>query len=298
VRIATSLVLFGFLSLPVHAAEVISFDEMPAPNANEPTLSEEYAHLGVHFSSADDGSVWDGVTHGDPGGWELEGTNGSAFAGFNGSSFRMSAHFDAPVPKFRVDVSAASGATPGGTFAVEGYRGGVMVERTGIVLGAVNEWKTIELAAQVDRVDFVGDTRGFRPFGVDNLQWGIDAPTRLDVAIDVRPDSQENPVNPGSNGMLPVALLGASGFDVMQVDPESLALGVAGAPARDVAYQDANGDGLVDLVAHYPMPQTGTAYGDTSMCLTGATLEGVELAGCDTIRTVPQAPAAAKARKR
>jgi hypothetical protein len=181
---------------------------------------------------------------------------------------------------------------------VEGYRGGVMVERTGIVLGAVNEWKTIELAAQVDRVDFVGDTRGFRPFGVDNLQWGIDAPTRLDVAIDVRPDSPENPVNPGSNGMLPVALLGASDFDVMQVDPDSLALGVAGAPARDVAYQDANGDGLVDLVAHYPMPQTGTAYGDTSMCLTGATLEGVELAGCDTIRTVPQAPAAAKARKR
>ena len=297
-RFATSLTLVGFLSLPVRASEVISFDEMTAPNANAPTLSEEYAHLGVHFSSADDGSLWDGVTNGDPGGWELEGSNGSAFAGFNGRSYRMTARFDASVPAFRIDVAAASGATPGGTFAVEGYRGGVMVERTALVLGAVNEWKTVALAAEVDRVDLVGDTRGFRPFGVDNLRWGIDAPPRLEVAIDVRPETRDNPVNPGSNGVLPVALLGSPALDVLQVDPDSLALGVAGAAARHVRYEDANGDGVLDLVAHYAMPETGTAYGDTSMCLTGATLSGVDLAGCDAVRTVPAPPAAQKSRQR
>jgi hypothetical protein len=98
--------------------------------------------------------------------------------------------------------------------------------------------------------------------------------------------------------VLPVALLGSDSFDVMDVDPDSLALGVNGAPAVQFAYADANGDGWIDLVAHYNVPETGTAYGDTSMCLTGATMDGVELAGCDAIRTVPKPAAAQKARKR
>jgi hypothetical protein len=288
VRIATSLALAGFLAFPASAGEVISFDEMPAQNANAPTLSEEYAHLGVHFSSIDDGSTWDGMSHGDPGGWELEGDNGPTFAGFNGRSYKLTARFDAPVPAFKVDVAAGSGADPGGTFAIEGYRNGALVERTGLVLGAVNEWMTVALSAEVDQVVFVGDTRGFRPFGIDNLRWGLDAPQRIDVAIDVRPGSRENPVNPGSNGLLPVSLLGSDTLDVHDVDTESLALGVSGAPALRTWYFDTNGDGVVDLLVLYSTPATGTAYGDTSMCLTGATREGVELAGCDAIRTVPR----------
>jgi hypothetical protein len=277
---------------------MISFEEVAAQNSNRVTLGEEYAHLGVHFSSADDGAIWDGMSSGDPGGWELEGTNGPAFVGFNGRSYKLTARFDAPVPAFHVDVSAASGAEPGGTFALQGYRAGALVETTSVTLGGLDQWLTVALAAEVDQVVFVGDTRGFRPFGADNVGWGIDAPTRIDVAIDVRPDSSENPVNPGSNGVLPVALLGSGSFDVMNVDPGSLALGVNAAPAVKMAYADANGDGWMDLVAHYRTPETGTAYGDTSICLTGATIDGVEFAGCDTIRTVPGSPAAQKERRR
>ncbi len=296
-RIATFLILAGFAAGPAAASEVISFEEVPAQNSNG-SISEEYAHLGVHFSSLDDGSVWDGMSNGDPGGWELEGTNGPSFAGFNGRSYRLAATFDAPVPAFRVDVSAASGADPGGAFALEGYRAGALVERVNVTLAGLNQWMTVALTAEVDRVVFVGDTRGFRPFGVDNLNWGLDAPPRIDVMIDVRPGSTENPVNPGSNGMLPVALLGSESFDVMDAAPASLALGVNGAPAQAIEYADANGDGWIDLVAHYSNPDIGTAYGDTSMCLTGETLEGVEFAGCDAIGTVPKAPAAQKARGR
>jgi len=298
VRKAAILTLAGFMAGPVSAVEVISFEEMPAQNSVSVTLTEEYAHLGVHFSSVDDGSTWDGASHGDPGGWEVEGTNGSTFAGFNGRSYKLTARFDAPVPAFSLDVSAASGAPPGVPFALEGYRAGALVERNAITLGGLNEWMTVALTQEVDQVVIASDMRTFHPFAIDNLHWGVDAPARLDVAIDVHPGSAENPVNPGSNGVLPVALLGSDSFDVLDVDPDSLALGVLGAPAVDLQFEDANGDGWTDLLAHYRVPATGTAFGDTSICLTGATRDGVDLAGCDAIRTVPKEPAAQKARKR
>jgi hypothetical protein len=300
VRIATTFLVLVSLTAPATASELISFEEIPAQNSNRVTLSEEYAHLGVHFSSLDDGAIWDGMsTNGELNSWELDGTNGPAFIGFNGRSYKLTARFDAPVPAFHVDVAAASGATPGGTFALQGYLAGALVETTSVTLGGVNQWQTVALTAEVDQVILVGQTGSSRYFGADNLGWGgIDAPTRVDAVIDVRPDSSENPVNPGSNGVLPVALLGSETFDVMDVDPDSLALGVNAAPAVAMEYADANGDGWIDLVAHYHTPETGTAYGDTSICLTGAMMDGIELAGCDTIRTVPQSPAAQKARQR
>ena len=94
----------------------------------------------------------------------------------------------------------------------------------------------------------MGDTRGFRPFGADNLRWGLDAPTRRRGSTwrsTCGPGSEENPVNPGSTAWLAVALLGSESFDVMDVDPESLALGVDGAAAAHRAYvtSDANSDG-------------------------------------------------------
>ncbi len=301
-RTATMFLVLPSLAAGAAAAsEVISFDEIPAQDDTYMSLTEEYAHLGVHFYSVDDGATWDGVSNGDPGGWELEGSNGSTFVGFNGRSYQLTATFDAPVPAFSIDVSASSGSPVGAPFALEGYRAGTLVERKAVTLGGLNQWMTVALTAEVDQVVMVSNATGFHPFGVDNMHWGLDAPeapARIDVAIDVRPGSAENPVNPGSSGVLPVALLGSDSFDVMDVDPASLALGVSGAPALDVEYADANGDGWTDLVAHYSTPATGTAYGDTSLCLTGETTDGVELAGCDAIRTVPQAPSAKKAGKR
>ncbi|HKA14077.1 MAG TPA: hypothetical protein VKH41_03595 [Myxococcota bacterium] len=296
----TFLILASLAAGPAAASEVISFDEIAAQNANSPSLTEEYAHLGVHFSSVDDGSTWDGLSRGDPGGWEIEGTNGSAFVGFNGRSYRLTASFDAPVPAFSIDVTAASGSPMGVAFTLEGYRAGALVERNAVTLGGLNQWMTVGLTTEVDQVVMMGSPTGFHPFGIDNMHWGVDAPQappHIDAAIDVRPGSAENPVNPGSSGTLPVALLGSESLDVMDVDPASLALGVAGAPALDFEYADVNGDGLTDLVAHYSTAATGTAYGDTSMCLTGATKDGVELAGCDAIRTVPKESASAQKAK-
>jgi len=50
----------------------------------------------------------------------------------------------------------------------------------------------------------------------------------LEVPVDIRPTSCPNPLNLGEQGVLPVAILGTSSFDVTKVDPASVRLeGVA-----------------------------------------------------------------------
>jgi hypothetical protein len=282
------LLAFSFLVATTVGAEEISFDELSATNDNARVLTEEYAHLGAHFVATDDGSVWSGVSGGDPGGWGLEGPHGSNFAGFNGASYGLEVVFDDPVRDFQLEVARSLGSRAGDAFLLRGYRDGAMVEEARVALGDVNAWSTVELAEEVDSVSWVGIGTGTRrhPFGVDHLRWSVEAAT-LAVAIDLRPGSPRNRVNPYARGVVAVALLGADGFDVTQVDVASLGFGPESAPAVHARRHDVDGDGLVDLVTHHRIPQTGIAPGDVEACLSGQTLDGTALTGCDAVESVP-----------
>lgn len=275
------------------AAGTISFDEIdPANDWRAAPLSEEYAEMGVHFVATDDGVVWSGLSDGDPGGWELEGTNGSAFAGFNGLSYEMSALLDEVAQHFSLDVARAYYFDPDVVFTLVGYRNGDSVEEVSVDLGAlaVNEWVTLELIEPIDEVHMYGE--GGAPFGVDNLQWDGEAPgpDLIPVDIAVRPGGS-NRVNPFSAGVIPVALFGSEHFDVREVDAESLAFGPEGAPVFHETHPhvaDLNGDGRDDLLCHHAVPMTGIAFGDTEVCLTGEMADGAPFEGCTEIRTTPQ----------
>jgi hypothetical protein len=116
-----------------------------------------------------------------------------------------------------------------------------------------------------------------------------------DVRIDIKPDSEVNPINPRSHGVTPVALLGSEDFDVTEIDPTSLRFGPNEAPpAHDLsdgwphgdALNDVDGDGFVDLLAHFSTQETGIVCGDTEATLTGEALDGSSFQGTDSIRTV------------
>jgi hypothetical protein len=275
------------LALTPAAAEEISFDEVPPANASSPTLHEEYAALGAHFVTTDDGSLWSGLSAGDPGGWGLEGTNGHAFLGFNGRSYGLSVAFDEPVRGVAVDVARSSGSRAGDSFTMRGWRDGVVVEEVSLVLGAVNAWTTVALAEEVDRIEWTGvGMRSFHPYGVDHLRWTAEPPV-LPVAIDVKPRNPQNPLNPFAQGVVRVALLGAADLDVAQVDVASLGFGPNAAPAVQARVRDVDGDGLLDLVTAHRVPETGIAIGDDEACLAGALHDGTGLLGCDAVRTIP-----------
>jgi beta-glucosidase len=112
----------------------------------------------------------------------------------------------------------------------------------------------------------------------------------LEVGIDILPDSDVNPVNPGQRGVLPVAILTTDDFDAGSVDPFSLAFGPAGAPiAHNNGHpEDVDGDGDLDLLLHFTVTDTGIAAGDIYACLVGARWDGDPIEGCSAIVTVPK----------
>jgi hypothetical protein len=122
----------------------------------------------------------------------------------------------------------------------------------------------------------------------------LDVLLLIPVLIDIKPGRDPNAINPFGQGVIPVAILGSESFDVNDVDVTSLAFGPDGAaPTHDLTdpvqwaehLSDVNEDGLLDLLSHYSTQETGIAMGDEEACLTGETLDGIPLEGCDAIAT-------------
>ena len=115
-------------------------------------------------------------------------------------------------------------------------------------------------------------------------------PTQLNiiVAVDIKPGSFPNTINPGSQGRIPVAILSTDTFDATTVDPSTVLFGITGTEAAPVraALEDVNGDGRVDLILQINVQDTGITCGDISASLTGKTVGGQTIQGSDSIETV------------
>jgi hypothetical protein len=113
-------------------------------------------------------------------------------------------------------------------------------------------------------------------------------PQARTVALDIKPGTFPNTINPKSNGVIPVAILTTSSFDATLVDPRSVRFGPKGATEahQQGHVEDVNHDGEPDLVLHFKTQATGIKCGDTSASLTGETLDGIPIQGSDAIKTV------------
>ena len=127
---------------------------------------------------------------------------------------------------------------------------------------------------------------------------GIPVPVAL-ADLDIKPGSDQNPVNLGSNGVLPVAILTTNDFDALGVDIGTILFGdpvlldddgIGVAPVHS-AEEDVDGDGLIDLTLKFSISELidNGALGNMSVeaILTGATLGGTPFEGADSIRLLP-----------
>lgn len=115
--------------------------------------------------------------------------------------------------------------------------------------------------------------------------------TTLPVAIDIRPGTSRNPINPESQGEIPVAILSSVTFDAPnEVNKSSVRFGRTGSEASlafcNPGSEDVNGDGLPDQVCHFHTALTGFHLGDTVGILNALTLEGVSIEGRDVVTIV------------
>jgi len=74
-------------------------------------------------------------------------------------------------------------------------------------------------------------------------------PGSTQVQIDIKPGSDPNSVNPRSNGVIPVAILGSDTLDVSTIDPATLiftavADDYADASPVHIGFEDVNDDGF------------------------------------------------------
>ena len=107
----------------------------------------------------------------------------------------------------------------------------------------------------------------------------------IPVTIDIKPDGFPNSINPRDKGVVPVAILGTTSFDVQTVDASSVRFGPAGAAPVHATLSDVNGDGTLDLLLHFRTADTGIQCGDTSASVDGQTTAGQLIHGSDSIKT-------------
>jgi len=139
--------------------------------------------------------------------------------------------------------------------------------------------------------------------------------SHIQVSIDIKPEDCPNYLDVNSKGRLPVAICGAAGFDVREIDPASLRLsrdGITGevAPVHH-GYKDSTSpftgepcgcdiglpDGFEDLTAHFDVKtlvnslQLKKTRGDTvTLTLTGKLKEeygGQSIRGQDCVAVLP-----------
>ena len=113
----------------------------------------------------------------------------------------------------------------------------------------------------------------------------------LDVDIDIRPGSDQNPLNSNSNGVLPVAIFGDDDLDVYDIDLLSLLLDGAspkqkGGSENVGSFEDVNDDGLTDLLLNFQMSELDIDPSATELVLDGLLNDGTVLFGSDLIRLV------------
>jgi hypothetical protein len=115
----------------------------------------------------------------------------------------------------------------------------------------------------------------------------IEFQERTQVAIDIRPRSDADKVNPRSTKSINVAVISENGFDADTLDFGTVRFGASGTEAAPVhvAHRDVNRDGQRDLVLRFQIQELGVECGATSLSLTGQLVDGQPIIGSAPITT-------------
>jgi hypothetical protein len=170
-----------------------------------------------------------------------------------------------------------------------------------LFVGVVN---ALGSAGEVRAWDYFGNVSGTAPSTPQPYEVTVAGivPPVMQITIAVKPGDTTTapPINPNSNGKIPVALFGSKDFHpVTDVDMNSLRFGHSGTEAS-LSYpgkskrpqcawsgEDVDGDGILDLVCHFENQRAGFQVGDMEGKLTGQLKNGTLFEGHGTLKVLP-----------
>lgn len=124
-------------------------------------------------------------------------------------------------------------------------------------------------------------------------QYGISCDV-ISVALDIKPGSDPNCFNNDGHGVIPVAILGSTDFDVTEIDASTVALESLTVAVRGkhimAHIEDVNDDTIDDLVVQIEDEDGAFDPGDSEATVTGNLLPefgGTPIEGTDSICVVP-----------
>jgi len=172
------VVLILVLVSPTLMAGVITFDDAYSDLGAWNKASTYYTSTqGVTLSGNYNGLVG-GVGNGDPGNWNLDGTNGSAFLGCNfGTSCSPSFQFNSMISSFSVDIGLPD-FNWAGVFTVSAFLNNILVNSQAIVLSSgwsgLGPWQTASFTGGVyDSFSVTSSFTSGSAFGIDNISFNI-----------------------------------------------------------------------------------------------------------------------------
>lgn len=130
--------------------------------------------------------------------------------------------------------------------------------------------------------------RALSEFEIKGICAGI-APF-ITVTIEIKPTEEPNPINPKSQGNIPVAIFSTATFDVTEaLDQSSFTFGRTGDEQSLLRCnpEDVNKDGYADWVCHFDNQTAAFQLGDTEGILKGKTKAGLPIRGSDSVKIVP-----------
>lgn len=160
-------------------AQVIDFEGI----GDQVSVTNQYQPLGVTFTNVGSAATWGGITNGDPGNWDLDGTNGPYFYGIQAESL-ITLDFDNLVFTLSLDTSRSLGSDPTNTFTLAALLNNVPVDSQTILQNDINSWTTVTVVGPFDSVQLTS-ADGNRPvYGIDNIRWEVvPEPSTLAVAL-------------------------------------------------------------------------------------------------------------------
>lgn len=114
---------------------------------------------------------------------------------------------------------------------------------------------------------------------------GVFAQKVIRVSIDIKPGDQPTTIEPGRQGMIPVAILTTAQFDARTVDPTTIRIGATGTEASVFKsnLDDVDRDKDIDMLLLFRVQEMRVKCGDTSISLKAKTTDGRPIEGSESV---------------